>query len=146
VGPPDPRATWITTNQAGSGFLGTLDTVPASLASRPPGPGMHTIAAHAAHLGYAMSLAVRAMRGENPYAAADWAGSWKKQSVDELGWAALRAELRRLHGELSAAIRAAPSWSDPDLLKGTMGLVGHGSYHLGAMRTIHHHLLLAKGT
>jgi hypothetical protein len=143
VSPADPRATWVTSNQAGSGFLATLDSVPASLASRPPGPGQNTLAAHAAHLRYALSLAVRAMRGENPYASADWPGSWRTQAVDDAGWAELRADLRSLHAELLAGIRASSSWSDPDILKGTIALVGHGAYHLGALRTIHA-LLVAK--
>jgi hypothetical protein len=64
VGPPDPRATWITSNRPNSGFLGTLDAVAASVASQSPAPGMNTIAAHAAHLLFALSLALRAMHGE----------------------------------------------------------------------------------
>jgi hypothetical protein len=138
VSPADPRATWVTSNLPGSGFLGTLDSVPAGLASRPPAPGQNTMAAHAGHLRYALSLAVRAMRGENPYASADWPGSWRTQVVDDAGWAALRADLRSLHAELLAGIRSSsPSWSGPDILKGTISLVGHGAYHLGALRTIH---------
>jgi hypothetical protein len=65
--------------------------------------------AHAAHLLYALSLA-------------------------------LRADLRKVHAELVASVKAAPGWSDPDILLGTIGLVGHSAYHLGAMRTIRQHL------
>ena len=140
VSPPDPRVTWVITNQAGSGILGTLDNVPASLASRPPVPGANTIAAHAAHLLYALSLALRAFRGENPYATANWGGSWHTQVVDDAAWATLRADLRKVHAELVASVKAAPGWSDPDILLGTIGLVGHSAYHLGAMRTIRQHL------
>lgn len=67
VGPPDPRATWITSNRPDSGLLGTLDDMPAVVASQAPAPGLNTIAAHAAHLLFALSLALRAMHGENPY-------------------------------------------------------------------------------
>jgi hypothetical protein len=35
VSPADPRATWVTSNLPGSGFLGTLDGVPAGLARTP---------------------------------------------------------------------------------------------------------------
>jgi hypothetical protein len=144
VQPADPRATWITSNRPGSGFLGTLDATPASLASRPPAAGGNTIAAHSAHLLYALSLALRAMRGENPYATAKWDESWRTQTVDEPAWAALRADLRRVHGELVASIRAGLPSDDHDLLKGTIALVGHSAYHLGAMQTIHH-LLTRQG-
>lgn len=140
VGPSDPRATWITSNRPNSGFLGTLDTMPASMASQAPAPGLNTIAAHSAHLLYALSLALRAMRGENRYAAAKWAESWITQTVDEAAWAELRTELRRVHRELVAAIRDGPPLEDPDMFKGVIALVGHGAYHLGAMQTIHRQL------
>ena len=140
VGPPDPRATWITSNRPGSGLLGTLDALSASLASKPPAPGTNTIAAHSAHLLFSLSLALRAMHGENPYAAVKWEESWRTQTVDEAGWAALRAELRRVHGELVAAIRRGPPLENPDVFKGVISLVGHGAYHLGAVQTIHRQL------
>jgi hypothetical protein len=137
VGPADPRSTWITSNRPRSGFLGTLDSMPAGVASQPPAPGMNTIAAHSAHLLFALSLALRAMHGENPYATAMWAESWRTQTVDDAAWAALRADLRRVHGELVAAIRRGPPLDNPDMFKGVIALVGHGAYHLGAMQTIH---------
>ena len=136
VGPPNPRATWITSNRPGSGFLGTLDTVSASLASTPPAPGLNTIAAHSAHLLFALSLALRAMHGENPYATAKWEESWRTKTVGEAAWAELRASLRRVHGELVAAIRRGPPLDDPDMLQGVIALVGHSAYHLGAMQAI----------
>jgi hypothetical protein len=136
VGPPDPRATWITSNRPSSGFLGTLDTLPAGVASQAPAPGLNTIAAHAAHLRYALSLALRAMHGENPYAAAKWEESWRIQTVDEAAWTKLRSDLRSVHGELAAAIRSGPPLQDPDVFKGVIALVGHGAYHLGAVQAI----------
>jgi hypothetical protein len=136
VGPQNPRATWITSNRPGSGFLGTLDGVSAGLASQPPAPGLNTIAAHAAHLLFSLGLALRAMRGDNPYATANWEESWRTQTVDDAAWTRLRADLRRVHGELVAALRAGPPLDDPELFKGTIALVGHGAYHLGAMQAI----------
>jgi len=141
VGPPEPRATWITSNRPGSGLLGTLDTLSASLASKPPAPGMNTIAAHSAHLLFALSLALRAMHGENPYATAKWEESWRAQTVDEAAWADLRSELRHVHGELVAAIRRGPPLENSDVFKGVIALVGHGAYHLGAVQTIHRQLV-----
>jgi hypothetical protein len=142
VGPPDPRATWITSNRPGSGFLGTLDAMSAETVSTPPGPGANTIAAHAGHLLFALSLALRAMHGENPYGSVKWSESWRTQTVDEAAWAALRSELRRVHEGLLEAIKAGPPLDNPDVFKGVISLVGHGAYHLGAMQTIHQ--LLAK--
>lgn len=136
VGPPDPRSTWVTSNEPGSGVLGTLEAIPADVASRPPAPGMNTIAAHAEHLRYAMELATRALGGEDAYATADWAGSWRTQTVDGPQWDALRAALREQHRRLLAALRDRREWSDRDTLWGVLALVGHGAYHLGAIRQI----------
>jgi hypothetical protein len=136
VGPPNPKATWITTNEANTGFLGTLSEVPAEVASQAPARGMNTIAAHAEHLRYALSLANRAMAGESPYAQADWAGSWRARTLDAAGWARLREEIRREHQQLLASIRARTAWEDADMLKGVLALVGHGAYHLGAVRQL----------
>ena len=46
VGPPDPRSTWVTTNEPASGVLGTLDRISAEVASCPPAPGMNLSLIH----------------------------------------------------------------------------------------------------
>jgi hypothetical protein len=114
------------------------------MASTPPAPGLNTIAAHAGHLLFALSLALRAMHGENPYATAKWSESWSTQAVDASAWAALGAELRRVHEALLAAIRTGPPLGNPDVFKGVISLVGHGAYHLGAVQTINR-LLVKRG-
>jgi len=134
VGPPDPRTTWVTSNCANSGLLGTLAGLSARVASTPPGHGLNTIAAHAGHLLYALSLALRALHGENAYADAKWAESWGTQAVDEAAWEALRGELRKVHEGLLAALRAGPALDDPLVFQGVIALVGHGAYHLGAIQ------------
>ncbi|MDR7401830.1 MAG: DinB family protein [Armatimonadota bacterium] len=136
VGPPDPRSTWVVSNEPASGVLGTLEAISAGAASRPPAPGMNTIAAHAAHLRYALDLAARALAGEDAYASADWAGSWRTQVVTAPEWDRLRADLRQAHRQLLQAIRDRQDWSDRDTLWGVLALVGHGGYHLGAIRQI----------
>lgn len=148
VGPPDPKSTWITTNERNSGFLGTLSQISADVASRAPAPGMNTIAAHAAHLHYSLSLANRAFRGENAYENADWSGSWRTQTVDAAAWDRLRDVLRHEHEQLLAAITQGPvPWDKPMVVfTSAMALVGHGAYHLGAIRQLHRLLTQAPPT
>jgi hypothetical protein len=146
VGPPDPRSTWMTTNEADAGFLGTLSAIPPQTASRAPAPGMNTIAAHTEHLRFSLSLANRAFRGENPYANADWAGSWRTQIVDAVEWDRLRGALRQEHEQLLVAIRNHDAWNDPMLLQGSLALIGHAAYHLGAIRQISRLLGSSGGT
>jgi uncharacterized damage-inducible protein DinB len=134
VGPPDPHTTWVTSNRANSGLLGTLEGLSARMGSTPPGHGLNTIAAHAGHLLYALSLALRSLHGEDAYAGAKWAESWGTQAVDAAAWEELRGELRRAHEGLLAALRAGPALDDPLVLQGVIALVGHGAYHLGAIQ------------
>jgi hypothetical protein len=145
VGPPDPRSTWVTTNEPASGVLGTLERISAEVASRPPAPGMNTIAAHAEHLRYSLELAARALAGEDAYASADWAASWRTQVVDGPTWDRLRRAVREEHHRLLRAIRDRRDWSDRDVLWGVLALVGHGGYHLGAIRQIARLLKGAQG-
>ena len=137
VGPPNPKTTWVTTNAPDSGILGTLNTLSAETASRRPAPGMSTIAAHTAHLVFALSLARRSAEGEDAYAGADWAADWRTSTVDEEAWKALRDNLQREHAALIAALKANhPKEGDGSFLKSMFALAGHGAYHLGAIRQI----------
>jgi hypothetical protein len=145
VSAPNPRSTWMTSNEPDSGFLGTLSGITAEDASRAPAPGMNTIAAHAEHLRYSLSLANRAFRGENAYATADWAGSWRTQTVDAEAWERLREGLRGEHTRLLEAIRTRPEWTDPMIFQGSLALIGHAAYHLGAIRQLRRLLTGAAG-
>jgi len=58
------------------------------------------------------------------------------QVVDGPDWDRLRAALWEEHHRLLRAIRDRRDWSDRDVLWGVLALVGHGGYHLGAIRQI----------
>src|SRR6188508_797588 len=80
-------------NHRDRGLLRSLERVPASEASALTRTGS-SIAAHVAHLAYGLSLMNRWGQGENPFGNADWAAAWKKTSVTEPEWEALRIQLR----------------------------------------------------
>ncbi len=107
---------------------------------------MNTIAAHTEHLRFSLSLANRAFRGENPYGNADWAGSWRTQTLDAVEWDNQRAALRHEHEQLLAAIRSREDWDDPMMFQGALALIGHAAYHLGAIRQISRLLRTTGGT
>jgi len=136
VGPPNPKMTWITTNAPDSGILGTLGSISADIASRTPGRGLTTIAAHAAHLLFALRLACKGMRDPNAYKGVDWTADWRKPAVDEKSWEELKSGLRLAHEELLTALRGELPWGDDVFFKGMIAHVGHGAYHLGAIRQI----------
>lgn len=136
VGPENPEMPWFADNAPETGVLGTLSEVSAAQASTPLGTDDTTIAAHTAHLRFALSLANRAYRGENPYPDADWDASWTTRSVTEAEWDRLRAELRSQYDQLREALAQELPWDAPMVLPGTLGQIAHGAWHLGAIRTL----------
>src|SRR5262245_9440701 len=81
-------------NSGDAGLLRSLDKLAAADASRSIAGGA-TIAAHAQHLRYGLSLMNRwASEGGNPFADATWDEAWKTTQVDENEWAAIRGGLR----------------------------------------------------
>jgi hypothetical protein len=122
-------------NSGDVGLLRSLDRLSAAAASRSSGHGA-TIAAHAEHVRYGLSLMNRwAREGGNPFAAATWDAAWKISVVDEDEWQRIRDGLRdeahEWHGEL-----ASPRDVSDVELTGMVASVAHLAYHLGAIRQI----------
>jgi hypothetical protein len=132
-GPADPKLTWIVSNEANAGVLGTLDKFTAEQASRAPALGRKTPAAHAAHLLFSLELATQRLRGANPDA--DWDGSWEPSTVGPDDWARIRAQIREASATLRQAIERGTEW-EPLAFKGILATVGHVAYHLGALRQL----------
>ena len=131
---PSPKGTWII-NPGDAGILESFDRLSAEEASARLIPGRSTLAGHANHLRFSLELFNRWSRGENPWADADWAGSWSVQTVTDDEWRALREALRaEAHAWLEAS--QAPREWDPVTLTGTLGSAAHTAYHLGAIRQL----------
>src|SRR5262245_21781656 len=73
-GPPEAAAYML--NRGDAGLLRSLDKLTARDASASV-PGGGSIAAHADHLRYGLSLMNRWSAGENPFDDADWSVSWR---------------------------------------------------------------------
>jgi hypothetical protein len=81
-------------NSGDIGLLRSLDKISAADASRSVNDGA-TIAAHAQHLRYELSLRNRwAEQGGNPFANAKWDEDWKTAEVDATEWQEIRNGLR----------------------------------------------------
>src|ERR1041385_8360952 len=82
-------------NSGDQGLLHALDNLSPDAASRSVNDGA-TIAAHAQHLRYGLSLMNRwASEGGNPFADAKWDEAWKVSSVSVAEWDEIRTGLRR---------------------------------------------------
>jgi hypothetical protein len=121
-------------NRGDLGLLRSLDKLSAADASRAATGA--TIAAHADHLRYGLSLMNRFAAGEDPWPDADWSKSWRITKVSEAEWQQLRAKLRTEAERLLAAFGKPREVSTVEL-NGMVGAIVHLAYHLGAIRQIH---------
>ena len=122
-------------NSGDAGLLRSLDKISAADASRSVNDGA-TIAAHARHLQYGLSLMNRwAAEGGDPFADATWDEAWKTSTVDDAEWRSIRSGLR---DETTRWLRSlsAPREIGEAELSGMIGSIGHLAYHLGAIRQI----------
>jgi hypothetical protein len=122
-------------NSGDVGLLRSLDKLSSADASRSVNGGA-TIAAHAQHLRYGLSLMNRwAREGGNPFADATWEEAWKLSEVDAARWEEIRTGLRDEAGRWLEALSSAREVSTVELT-GMIGSVAHLAYHLGAIRQI----------
>ena len=122
-------------NSGDAGLLMSLEKLSAVDASRSVNDGA-TIAAHAQHLRYGISLMNRwAAEGGNPFADATWEAAWKLSRVDDAQWREIRDGLRREALRWIETLQA-PREVNAVELSGMIGSVAHLAYHLGAIRQI----------
>ena len=122
-------------NAGDIGLLRSLETLSADDASRSTNDGA-TIAAHAQHLRYGLSLMNRwAAGGGNPFADAKWDAAWEVSAVSGSQWEEIQGGLRDESTRWLDALGAARDISMPELM-GMIGSVAHLAYHLGAVRQI----------
>ncbi len=133
-GPPADAAYML--NVGDPGLLQSVDALSAAAASRPSPAGGASIAAHVDHLCFGLELMNRWSNGEaDPWAGADWAASWRRTTVTESEWAALRARLRDVTRRWHDALRTPRALSTLEL-NGVISSIAHLAYHLGAIRQI----------
>ena len=130
-----PRDGAFILNSGDIGLLRSLDRLTAAEASRSVDGGA-TVAAHARHVRYGLSLMNRwARESGNPFADATWDGAWKTSSVDTPAWEEIRKGLAEEAHRWLAALTTREHASEIELA-GMAGSVAHLAYHLGAIRQI----------
>lgn len=122
-------------NSGDVGLLASLDKLASGDASR-SSLGGATIAAHARHIAYGLSLMNEwAEHGGDPFANARWEEAWRTSAVDDAEWSEIRkdlvAQVRRWHHALST-----PREGSRVEIAGMFGSIAHLAYHLGAIRQI----------
>jgi hypothetical protein len=133
-GARDPTGAFIL-NSGDVGLLRSLDKISAVDASRSVNDGA-TIAAHAQHLRYGLSLMNQwANEGSNPFTNAKWDEAWKTRDVDAIEWEQIR---KGLGDEARRWLQTLGSPRDATVaeLSGIIASIAHLAYHLGAIRQI----------
>jgi hypothetical protein len=122
-------------NSGDRGLLRSLDQISAADASRSVNDGA-TIAAHAQHVRYGLSLMNRwAREGGDPFSDAAWDAAWNTRNVDEPAWTEIRNGLGdEAHRWLDAL--NSPREATEVEITGMIASIAHLAYHLGAMRQI----------
>jgi hypothetical protein len=122
-------------NSGDAGLLRSLDRLSAADASSSVHGGA-TIAAHAQHVRYGLSLMNRwATEGGNPFADAKWDEAWKTTRVDDREWSEIRGGLRDEAERWLGVLGTGRDVSDVEL-SGMIASIAHLAYHLGAIRQI----------
>ena len=122
-------------NSGDDGLVRSLEKLSAAEASTSANGGA-TIAAHAQHLRYGLSLMNRwAAEGGNPFADATWDAAWKTSTVDDASWKAIQSGLRAEADRWQNTLGAPRDVSEVELT-GMIGSIAHLAYHLGAIRQI----------
>ena len=122
-------------NTGDVGLLRSLEKLSAADASTSVNEGA-TIAAHAQHVRYGLSLMNRWARvGGNPFADAKWDEAWKVSAVATGTWGEIRAGLGDETQRWLEMLRSPRECSGIELT-GMIASVAHLAYHLGAIRQI----------
>jgi hypothetical protein len=117
------------------GLLRSLERLSASEASMSANGGA-TIAAHAQHIRYGLSLMNRwAREGGNPFADAKWDEAWRTSRVKNSEWTEIQNGLAAEIEEWLPALDAKEP-RNPMESAGMNASVAHLAYHLGAIRQI----------
>ena len=133
-GPPRGGSAFML-NSGDAGLLRSLAKLSAADASQSVNGGA-TIAAHARHLQYGLSLMNRWVReGGDPFADATWDAAWRTTQVDAQEWASILDGLKEEIGRWQQALGSPPEASREELA-GMIGSIAHLAYHLGAIRQI----------
>ena len=122
-------------NTGDRGVLRSIETLSAADASSSVNGGA-TIAAHAQHVRYGLSLMNRwAREGGNPFADANWDAAWKISAVDAVQWDDIRSGVGDEAHRWLQVLQTPREVADVEL-SGMIASIAHLAYHMGAIRQI----------
>ena len=122
-------------NKGDIGLMKSLEQLSAADASRSANDGA-TIAAHAQHVRYGLSLMNEwASQGGNPFAHAKWDEAWKITAVGDDQWKEIRKGLADETRRWNEVLKTPRELNGMEFT-GIVSSIAHLAYHLGAIRQI----------
>jgi hypothetical protein len=132
---PRPEAAFML-NSGDKGLLRSLESLTGADASRVPANGGAPIVAHVDHVCYGLELMNSWSAGNpDPWSNADWTASWRRRTVSDEEWVALRARLRDTARRWYQALET-PRQMTAIEMDTVIGSIAHLAYHLGSIRQI----------
>ena len=118
----------------GTSLSETLNSISAAQASQRAGKNCATIAAHVEHVRFYLDVLVEIMKTEK-IVRVDWRNIWETVSeVTPEEWEAQKQRLRESYERVLDTIRNYDRWQNDYGLAGSLSVVAHTAYHLGAIR------------
>ena len=131
-----PKDFCFVLNPGDPGLLRSLDRLTAREASRLSPEGGASIAAHVDHVCYGFDVLNRWLDGEtDAFEKADYSPSWQRTDVTDLEWTNLRQRLEQQLRKWLDVLHLVDA-DEQIHVTGSIAIITHLGYHLGAIRQI----------
>jgi len=118
----------------GSSLFLTLDEISAADASRPIAAGCASIAAHVEHVRFYLDVLNEIMQKE-AVTKVNWREIWETvREVSPEEWEAAKQRLRESYQRILALLKDYDRWQGEYGVSGSLAVLAHSAYHLGAIR------------
>ncbi len=120
--------------EKGTSFFDTLESISAQEASRAVIENGATIAAHVEHVRFYIDVLDEMMRKQE-VPSADGQEIWKNvRQVSPAEWEEQKRRLKESYQKVSATIKNYEHWENEYGIEGSLSVLVHSAYHLGAIR------------
>ncbi len=119
----------------GHSLFETLERISAEKASCPISEGDVTIASHVEHICYYITVLESSIQLRE-FGEVDWDQSWRLRKVNSVQWEDLKQRVRESYRDLVSTIRGVDEWKGEDDIGGSLAILAHTAYHLGAIKQI----------
>ena len=118
----------------GTSLFLTLDEISPADASRPIAAGCASIAAHVEHVRFYLDVLNEIMQKE-AVTKVNWREIWETvREVSPEEWEAAKQRLRESYQRILALLKDYDRWQGEYGVSGSLAVLAHSAYHLGAIR------------